>query len=75
MGVKTNPEFNALQVKFSYAMTCHKAQGGQWSRVFVEQPYAPDGFDEGHFRWLYTAFTRATDQLFLIGFENRYFNE
>jgi len=75
MGVKTNPEFNALQVKFSYAMTCHKAQGGQWPRVFVEQPYAPDGFDEGHFRWLYTAFTRATEKLFLIGFENRYFNE
>ena len=43
LGVKNNPEFNALQVKFSYAMTCHKAQGGQWSRVFVEQPYAPDG--------------------------------
>ena len=75
MGVKTNPEFNALQVKFSYAMTCHKAQGGQWSRVFVEQPYAPDGFDEGHLRWLYTAFTRATEKLFLIGFENRYFEE
>lgn len=75
LGVKNNPEFNALQVKFSYAMTCHKAQGGQWSRVFVEQPYAPDGLTEDHFRWLYTAFTRATEKLYLIGFEKSYFSE
>lgn len=74
LGVKNNPEFNALQVKFSYAMTCHKAQGGQWSRVFVEQPYAPDGLTEDHFRWLYTAFTRATEKLYLIGFEKSYFS-
>ena len=43
MAVKNDPYFNALQVKYSYAITCHKSQGGQWKKVFVEQPYLPDG--------------------------------
>ena len=71
--VKKNPFFNALQVKFAYAVTCHKAQGGQWKRVFVEQPYLPEGPSIAYYRWLYTAITRASDKLFLIGFEEAYF--
>lgn len=68
--VKENEYFNALQVKFSYAITCHKSQGGQWNTVFVEQPYLPDGIDRDYVRWLYTAITRAKDKLFLIGFKD-----
>jgi exodeoxyribonuclease-5 len=68
--VKSNPFFNALQVKYSYAVTCHKSQGGQWENVFVEKPYLPDGPDRDYLRWLYTAMTRAKKQLFLIGFPN-----
>jgi exodeoxyribonuclease-5 len=71
--VKSNKYFNALQVKFSYAVTCHKSQGGQWKNVFVEQPYLPDGIDEDYLRWLYTAVTRASEKLFLIGFKDDYF--
>ena len=67
--VKKNPFFNALQVKFAYALTCHKAQGGQWKRVFIEKPYLPDGPSVDYYRWLYTAITRASEQLFLIGFK------
>ena len=67
--VKENEFFNALQVKFSYAITCHKSQGGQWNTVFVEQPYLPDGIDSDYIRWLYTAITRAKDKLYLIGFK------
>ena len=71
--VKSNEFFNALQVKFSYAMTCHKSQGGQWNTVFVEQPYLPEGLDQNSLRWLYTACTRAKTKLYLIGFQNNYF--
>jgi len=73
--IKNNPYFNALQVKFSYAMTCHKTQGGQWKRVFVEQPYLPEGENNAYLRWLYTAVTRAQEKLFLIGFKDDYFEE
>lgn len=75
LGIKNNRYFNALQVKYSYAITCHKAQGGQWRRIFVEKPYAPDGLDQDHLKWLYTAFTRASERLYLMGFENDYFYE
>ena len=68
--VKENEFFNALQVKFSYAITCHKSQGGQWNTVFIEQPYLPDGIDRDYIRWLYTAITRAKDKLYLIGFKD-----
>ena len=71
--IKNNPHFNALQVKFSYAITCHKSQGGQWKTVFVEQPYLPDGIDVDYVRWLYTAITRAQEKLYLIGFKDEYF--
>jgi ATP-dependent exoDNAse (exonuclease V) alpha subunit len=71
--VKENEYFNALQVKFSYAITCHKSQGGQWKTVFVEQPYLPNGIDIDYVRWLYTAITRAEEKLYLIGFKDEYF--
>jgi exodeoxyribonuclease-5 len=73
--VKANPYFNALQVKFSYAITCHKSQGGQWNTVFIEQPYLPEGIDKDYIRWLYTAITRAKDKLYLIGFKDDAFEE
>ncbi|SHJ73700.1 exodeoxyribonuclease-5 [Arenibacter nanhaiticus] len=73
MGVKNNNYFNALQVKFSYAITCHKSQGGQWETVFVEQPYLPNGVDKEYLRWLYTAVTRAKNKLYLIGFKDDFF--
>lgn len=72
---KSNPHFNALQVKFSYAITCHKSQGGQWNTVFVEQPYLPDGIDRDYVRWLYTAITRSRDKVYLIGFKDEFFEE
>lgn len=73
--VKNNEYFNALQVKFSYAITCHKSQGGQWNTVFIEQPYLPNGIDVDYVRWLYTAVTRAKEKLYLIGFKNEFFQE
>lgn len=73
LAIKKNIYFNALQVKFSYAMTCHKSQGGQWKTVFIEQPYLPDGVSKEYFRWLYTAITRAQENLFLIGFKDDFF--
>ncbi len=73
--VKSNSYFNALQVKFSYAITCHKSQGGQWNTVFVEQPYMPNGIDKEYLRWLYTAITRAKEKLYLIGFKDDFFEE
>jgi len=73
LAVKNNTFFNALQVKFSYAITCHKSQGGQWDTVFIEQPYMPNGLDKEYMRWLYTAITRAKNKLYLIGFKNDFF--
>lgn len=73
--VKENEYFNALQVKFSYAITCHKSQGGQWNTVFIEQPYLPNGIDRDYIRWLYTAMTRAKNKLYLIGFKDESFVE
>ena len=65
--LKTDSYFNALQVKYAYAVTCHKAQGGQWQRVFVDQGYVTeDMLTPDYVRWLYTAFTRATETLYLV---------
>ena len=74
--LKENPYFNALQVKFSYAITCHKSQGGQWDAIFIEKPYLPEDYviDESYYRWLYTALTRAKQQVYLIGFPETDFN-
>ena len=72
--VKLNPFFNALQVKFAYALTCHKTQGGQWDTVFIDQGYLSDRMLNTEFlRWLYTAVTRATKKLYLVNFEGRFF--
>ncbi|MDG5491465.1 ATP-dependent RecD-like DNA helicase [Psychroserpens sp. SPM9] len=73
--IKGNKHFNALQVKFSYAITCHKSQGGQWHTIFVEQPYLPNGIDKDYMRWLYTAATRAKEKLYLIGFKDTFFED
>ena len=73
LAIKNNKYFNALQVKFSYSMTCHKSQGGQWKTVFIEQPYLPDGVSKEYFRWLYTAMTRAQEKLYLISFKDDFF--
>jgi len=75
LAVKNNPYFNALQVKYSYAITCHKSQGGQWDRVFVEQPYLKEGVNKEYLRWLYTAMTRAKNRLYLLGFSKEYFDQ
>ena len=65
--LKTDRYFNALQVKFAYAVTCHKAQGGQWSHIYLDQGYMTDDMlTPDYIHWLYTAFTRATEKLFLV---------
>ena len=72
--VKENPYFNALQVKFSYAITCHKAQGGQWQAVFIDQGWLTDDMlNTELMRWLYTAFTRPTVRLYLVNFKDEFF--
>ena len=72
--IRTNPWFNALQVKFAYAVTCHKAQGGQWRNVFIDQGYITDEMANSEYlRWLYTAFTRPTEKLFLVNFNKQHF--
>jgi len=72
--VRTNPHFNALQVKFAYALTCHKTQGGQWQNVFIDQGYLKDDMiDHEYLRWLYTALTRSTAKAYLVGFQEKFF--
>ena len=72
--IKEDQFFNALQIKFAYAITCHKSQGGQWDNVFVDLGYfKEDMLDKSYLRWLYTAFTRASKKLFLIGFNDEFF--
>ena len=72
--LKEDPYFNALQIKFSYAITCHKAQGGQWKVVYLDQGYINEEMiNKEYIRWLYTAFTRATEKLYLVNFADKYF--
>ena len=75
--LRANPYFNALQVKFAYARTCHKTQGGQWRTVIIDQGFLPPDMllDREYLRWLYTAFTRATDRVYLLNFEPRFYEE
>jgi exodeoxyribonuclease-5 len=68
--VKENKYYNALQIKFSYSITCHKSQGGQWKNVFIEKPYLPNGQNIEYWRWLYTALTRAQEKVYLIGYND-----
>lgn len=74
--LRRNPYYNALQVKFSYALTCHKTQGGQWRTVIVDQGFLPPDQPLGrdYLRWLYTAFTRATERVYLVGFKEDFFS-
>ena len=70
-----NEYYNALQVKFAYAVTCHKAQGGQWKKVFIDPgQVADDQINSDFYRWLYTALTRATETVFLVNFPNKAFD-
>ena len=72
--LKKSPYFNALQVKFNYAVTCHKAQGGQWPCVFIDQGYlTKEMLNIEYIRWLYTAFTRATERVYLMNFSDEFF--
>lgn len=72
--IKKDPYYNALQIKFAYAITCHKAQGGQWPLVFVDQGYLNDEMLNTDFmRWLYTGITRATKELFLVNFNDKFY--
>ncbi len=78
--MRQNPYFNALQVKFGYALTCHKTQGGQWPTVFLDAPFFPDVETHGRaslqvsdLRWFYTAVTRAQKQLYFVNFDDNYF--
>ena len=68
--IKEDPYFNAIQVKYAYAVTCHKAQGGQWSNIFLDTGYVTEEMmGEDFYRWLYTAFTRATKRLYLVNWK------
>jgi ATP-dependent exoDNAse (exonuclease V) alpha subunit len=72
--LRVDPYLNALQIKFAYAITCHKSQGGQWQAVFVDQGYLTEELINSEFiRWLYTAITRASAELFLINFHRDFF--
>lgn len=72
--IKKDPYLSALQVKFAYALTCHKSQGGQWDAVFVDQGYLTDeNINEEYVRWLYTALTRAKKELFLVNFHSKFY--
>lgn len=74
--VREDPYFNALQVKFAYAVTCHKAQGGQWKHVFLDQGYVTDEMlSVDYLRWLYTGITRASEKLYLVNFGKQFFEE
>jgi len=72
--IKKNPFLNAVQVKFSYSLTCHKTQGGQWKVVLIDLGYFDENkLNKEFIRWLYTALTRATEKVFLVNFEERFF--
>jgi exodeoxyribonuclease V len=74
--VRNDPYFNALQIKFSYAVTCHKAQGGQWERVFIDQGmFNRQDITIDYLHWFYTALTRATDRLYLVNFNEEWFKD
>jgi len=71
--IKKDPYYNALQIKFAYAITCHKAQGGQWKHVYIDHGFFTDEMVDKEFvRWLYTAFTRATEKVYLVNFKKEF---
>lgn len=72
--MKKNPWFNALQVKFAYALTCHKTQGGQWQTVFIDSSFnLKDSLERSDLRWIYTALTRAREKVYLVNFKDEFF--
>ena len=74
--IRENEHFNAMQIKFAYAVTCHKSQGGQWRAVFVDRClFGDETMSRDMLRWLYTAITRATDRVYLVNFDERFFEE
>ncbi len=74
--IRENPYFNALQVKYAYALTCHKAQGGQWKTVFIDHGYIQEEMlDKDYYRWLYTAFTRPVEKIYLVNFHKNFFED
>ena len=72
--VREDPYFNALQLKYANAITCHKSQGGQWSCVFVDNPFWQEELTIDDLKWLYTALTRAVEKVYLVNFKDEYFN-
>jgi exodeoxyribonuclease-5 len=73
--IREDPYFNALQIKFAYAVTCHKAQGGQWEDVFIDQGmFNNSEITIDYLRWFYTALTRSTEKVYLVNFKNEFFN-
>jgi exodeoxyribonuclease-5 len=74
--IKEDPYLNAVQVKFAYALTCHKTQGGQWSHVLIDQGFLPDNtIDKEYLRWMYTAVTRSTQYVYLLNFCDEAFEQ
>ena len=72
--IRNNPYYNALQIKFAYAVTCHKAQGGQWKAVFIDRCiFGDEPMSRDMLRWLYTAITRATERLYFVNFDDKFF--
>lgn len=71
--VRSDPFFCALQIKYAHAITCHKAQGGQWKCVFIDNPFWQDELQEEDLKWLYTALTRAVEQVYLVNFRDGFF--
>ncbi len=72
--IKKDPYLSALQIKFAYALTCHKSQGGQWDAVFVDQGYlTEEQVDKEYIRWLYTAMTRAKKEVFMVNFHSKFY--
>ena len=74
--MKKNPWFNALQVKFAYALTCHKTQGGQWSSVFIDSSFnQKETLEVEDLRWIYTALTRAQERVYFVNFKDEFFGD
>ncbi|MBR5028581.1 MAG: AAA family ATPase [Bacteroidales bacterium] len=74
--IRNDPYYNALQVKFAYSLTCHKTQGGQWDTAIIDQGFLPDNtIDREYLRWLYTALTRAKKRVYLLNFNDDFFEE
>ncbi len=73
--MKNDPWYNALRVKYAYAITCHKAQGGQWDTIFLDLGFITEGMmDIAFLKWLYTAMTHKTKKLYLVNFSEQFFD-